>query len=31
LIFYRVDEVQQLVEVVRVWDARQDPAMFALS
>lgn len=30
LIFYRIDEAQQLVEVARIWDARQDPAEFAL-
>lgn len=25
LIFYRVDEERRLVEVARIWDARQDP------
>ena len=30
LIFYRINEAQHLVEIVRIWDARQDPAMFAL-
>jgi plasmid stabilization system protein ParE len=30
LIFYRVDETQRLVEVARVWDARQDPAALEL-
>jgi len=31
LIFYRIDEARQLVEVARIWDARQDPALFTLS
>jgi plasmid stabilization system protein ParE len=31
LIFYRVDEARRLVEVARIWDARQDPAAFSLS
>lgn len=30
LIFYRLDEPGQRVEIVRVWDARQDPAVFWL-
>ena len=30
LVFYRIDEPGQTVEIVRIWDARQDPAMFAL-
>ena len=30
LIFYRIDEPRQWVEIVRIWDARQDPSMFAL-
>lgn len=30
LIFYRLDEPRQWIEIVRVWDARQNPAMFAL-
>lgn len=30
LIFYRVDEARRLVEVARIWDARQDPAEFRL-
>ena len=30
LIFYRIDETRRLVEIARVWDARQDPDMFAL-
>lgn len=30
LIFYRLDDTAQAVEIVRVWDARQDPARFAL-
>jgi plasmid stabilization system protein ParE len=28
LIYYRVDEARQLVEVARIWDARQDPDAF---
>jgi plasmid stabilization system protein ParE len=30
LIFFRVDETRQLVEVARIWDARQDPALLTL-
>jgi plasmid stabilization system protein ParE len=30
LIFYRVDETRRLVEVVRFWDGRQDPALLNL-
>jgi plasmid stabilization system protein ParE len=30
LIFYRVDEAQQWIEIVRIWDVRQDPALFSL-
>jgi plasmid stabilization system protein ParE len=30
LIFYRINEERRFVEIVRVWDARQDPAMFAV-
>ena len=30
LIFYHLDEARQQVEIVRVWDARQDPALFAV-
>lgn len=25
LIIYRIDEAQRLVEIVRIWDARQNP------
>ena len=28
LIFYRIDETRRLVEVARIWDARQDPDTF---
>lgn len=31
LIFYRIDEALALVEIVRVWDARQDPKSFTLN
>ena len=31
LIFYRIDEARQVVEIARIWDARQDPALFTLS
>jgi plasmid stabilization system protein ParE len=31
VIFYRADQTRQLVEIVRIWDARQDPATFSLS
>lgn len=30
LIFYRVDESRGLVEVVRFWDARQDPSLLTI-
>ena len=30
LIFYRINETRHSIEIVRIWDARQDPAMFAL-
>lgn len=30
LIFYRIDETQRTVEVVRLWDVRQDPLKFIL-
>lgn len=30
LIFYRIDEPHRLVEIARIWDARQDPAAFSL-
>ena len=30
LIFYRIDEARRLVEIARVWDARQDPDTFRL-
>ena len=30
LIFYRIDETRRLVEVARIWDARQDPDAFRL-
>ena len=30
LIFYRIDEDRRLVEVARIWDARQDPDTFHL-
>ncbi len=30
LIFYRIDEARRLVEVARIWDARQDPDTFCL-
>jgi plasmid stabilization system protein ParE len=31
LIFYQVNEAQQWVEIVRIWDGRQDPATLQLS
>lgn len=31
LIYYRVDDTAQVVEIVRIWDARQNPAGFGLS
>ncbi len=30
LLYYRVDEAQRLIEVARIWDARRNPADFAL-
>ncbi len=30
LIFYRINEVQQSIEIMRIWDARQDPDAFRL-
>ena len=30
LIFYRINESQQSIEIVRIWDARQDPSAFKL-
>ena len=30
LVYYRVDDVAQTVEIVRIWDARQNPAGFSL-
>ena len=30
LIFYQVNDASQLVEVVRIWDGRQDPASLRL-
>jgi plasmid stabilization system protein ParE len=30
LIFYRVNEQGRMVEIARIWDARQDPAFFTL-
>jgi plasmid stabilization system protein ParE len=30
LIFYRIDEARRIVEIARVWDARQDPDAFRL-
>ena len=30
LIYYRIDEAQRVIEVARIWDARQNPAAFAL-
>ena len=30
LIFYQVNEAEQWVEVVRIWDGRQDPATLQL-
>ncbi|HEY0967034.1 MAG TPA: type II toxin-antitoxin system RelE/ParE family toxin [Opitutaceae bacterium] len=28
LLFYRIDDARRIVEVARIWDARQDPATF---
>ena len=30
LIYYRIDDAARVVEIVRVWDARQNPAEFGL-
>ncbi len=30
LIFYRIDETRKLIEVLRFWDGRQDPAELTL-
>jgi plasmid stabilization system protein ParE len=30
LIFYRIDESEHAVEIVRIWDARQNPAGLSL-
>jgi plasmid stabilization system protein ParE len=30
LIFYRINEVHETIEIVRIWDARQDPSAFKL-
>jgi plasmid stabilization system protein ParE len=30
LIFYRINEAQLSIEIVRIWDARQDPSAFKL-
>ncbi len=30
LIYYRVDEPNRLVEIVRIWDGRKNPASLAL-
>lgn len=30
LLFYRIDEARHLVEIARIWDARQDPDTFRL-
>lgn len=30
LLYYRIDETQRMIEVARIWDARQNPADFAL-
>lgn len=30
LVFYRVDEPRQSVEILRIWDARQDPGRLRL-
>jgi toxin ParE1/3/4 len=30
LIFYRVNEAAQWVEIIRIWDGRQNPATFTL-
>lgn len=30
LIYYRIDEAQRTIDVARIWDARQNPAIFSL-
>lgn len=30
LIYYRIDEARRMIEVVRLWDVRQNPARFSL-
>ena len=30
VVFYRVNDAQQFVEIVRIWDARQDPTLLTL-
>jgi len=30
VIFYRIDETKRLVEILRFWDGRQDPADLTL-
>ena len=30
LVFYRINEAQHSIEVVRIWDARQDPDAFRI-
>lgn len=30
LVFYRIDEAQHSIEIVRIWDARQDPGAFRI-
>lgn len=30
LVYYRIDEANRLIEVARIWDARQNPADFSL-
>ncbi len=30
LIYYRIDEAQRTVDIVRIWDGRQNPAGFSL-
>ena len=30
LIYYRINETDRLIEVLRIWDARQDPSGLTL-
>lgn len=30
LIYYRIDEAKRLIEIARIWDGRQNPAIFRL-